>query len=94
MESLRRGTYTRLGTSWKLPRGGNIYTKAYRRAEPSRKREQNVKRLRIERQWYMESTFRFCLISNFSSKRDHSFLGPAGRWPITMPVSLTLGLGP
>lgn len=50
MESLRRGTYTRLGTSWKLPRGGNIYTKAYRRAEPSRKREQNVKRLRIERQ--------------------------------------------
>ena len=50
MESLRRGTYPRKGSSQKLSRGDANYAEADRRIKPSRKRKQNVKGLRTERE--------------------------------------------
>lgn len=43
MESLKRGTYPGCGTSQRLPWSSDISPKACRRAEPSRKRQENAK---------------------------------------------------
>lgn len=84
MERLSRGTCPRHGTLWKLPRGDDIYAKADRRAESSRKREQNVKKLRTAREEGVESTCWFCLLS--------IFLGAGGGGHFPGPV-LILGGG-